>query len=729
MIISAASTVVWEPALPPPAIVALGCVLAALAISVCLRGPRLRKSRRVLLLGLRLAAIALLCLLLFQPMMEESIPQRHPRRVALVAVDASQSMREKDTQGGLPRLDAARQLLRENGLHGTSALGEVRLFSFSENARAITPDGLALLRADGETTRFHESLSTALAELRTEEHCVGLFVLSDGHDFEMTPPAHTAQIARANRAPIYTIPLGRTQTFPDISVRMASYQPSTFVKQRVKLQAAIRAASAGDRTVRVELLREGKPLADQRVNLAPDGEVPVSFEVFEDQPGQYEYEIRVTTLPGERETQNNTTFTYLNVSAAKLRVLLVEGEPHWDTAFLQRALARNQRVEMDAVVALGKDNPHVSRPAKAEGIFKLPQTPQDFTAYSMIILGRQVDRVFKDSAIDALGTAVANYGLTLVMARGQPGSHPLLAEIAPAEWLDGTSGPVRVTAPRRKGEFIPLEVLAAAPGGLDALPELPVLRQVGAPKTLTGVEAIAGQGGAPAILHRRHGTGQVLSVAVEGLWKWALNAKSEPANNIFDRFWNQLLLNLLSRSGAVPLDRAQFSVSSANLAVGEKATFTLRPARDTKLPPGLQAVIFREGQKIAETPLSAGHDEDGIQTASLVLEKQGRYIAAVEWPGEKVGCRFAAYQEEHESTDTSLNLPYLRALAEASGGTLVDPAAVPALIESLQRAAVAESTAPPLLRRHSIWDTRKVFLLLAALFGVEWFLRRRWGLT
>jgi len=733
MIIPAASTLVWEPVLPPPAIIGLGAVLALVAAMTCLRGPRLHKARRWLLFTLRMAVIALICVLLFQPMMEESIPQRHPRRVALVALDASQSMQEKDTPDSVQRIDAARSLLRKHGLTGSSALGDVRLFAFSDSARPLSTEGLAVQRADGETTRFHESLGTVFGALAPGENCVGLFVLSDGHDFEMTPPARTAQLARTSRSSIYTIPFGKTQSHPDISVRMASWQPYTFVRQRVKLQAAIRAASTGDRAVRAELLREGKPVRDQRVTLAPDGEVPVNFEVSEDAPGQYEYEIRVTSLPGERETMNNTTFTYLNVTASRLRVLLVEGEPHWDTSFLLRALARNDRVEMDSIVALGSGDPHISRPAKATGPFKIPQTSQDFSSYAMIILGRQVDRVFKENALTALAAAVADSGITLVMARGRPGDHAVFAEIAPADWLDGMTGPVRLTAPRRKGEFLPMDVLATAPGGVEALPPLPVLHQTGAPKSLAGVEAVAGdtesQSAAPAILHRRHGTGQVLSVAVEGLWKWALNAKSEPANNVFDRFWNQLLLNLLSRSGAMPSDKPQWTVSSANLTVGEKVTFTLHPAKDKDLPRGLQAVIYRDNQKVAETPLSAVSENSPDQTASLVVEKPGRYRAEVQWPGEKLDSRFAAYAEQKENTDTALNLPYLRTLAEASGGRLLDEASLPALLDSLQRSAIAESTAPPLLRRHSIWDTTKVFLLLAGLFGVEWFLRRRWGLT
>ncbi len=726
---AASSRLVWDPTLPVPAIVVIGAVLAAVACVVCLRRAGTGKVRRWLLLTLRLLVIAFICLLLLQPMREESEPRTHARRVALVAVDASLSMREPDAPDNMRRIDAAKKLLHETGLDGSSPLGETRLFAFSDTARPLTADTLAVETAAGETTRFHESLGTVLGSLVPNEHCVGMFILSDGHDFEKVPAARTARAAVAAGVPLFPIPFGSGQAFPDLSVRMAAWQPYTFVKQHVKLQAQIRSVSGGERVVRVELLREGKPAGEQRLKLPPDGEAPVNFEVSEEAPGQYEYEIRIAQLPGERDTRNNSTFTYLNVTASKLRVLLVEGEPGWDTTFLSRALGRNDRVELDTVVSLGSGPPRVSRPPGAEGAFKLPASMQDFTGYTMIILGREVDRVFKDEALKALGTAVSEGGVTLVMARGEPSRNGVFKEIAPAGWLEGVSGPVQLALPRRKGEFLPLDVLATAPGGIEALPPLPVLRQTDSPRELTGVEAVAGAGGAPAILHRRHGNGQVLSIAVEGLWKWALNAKSEPANNVFDRFWNQLLLNLLSRSGATPSDKARWTVSSANLTVGEKVTFTLHPGRGKDLPGGLQAVVYREDQRIVETPLAAASKENPEQTASLVLEKPGRYRAVVEWPGEKLESRFAAAEEQKEATDTTLDLPYLRALAEAGGGRVLNATSLREVLDTLQKTAALESAAPPLIRRSSLWDSSTVFFILAALFGIEWFLRRRWGLT
>lgn len=723
------SIIVWDPAIPPPAILLLGALLAMVAVHLIWFRTPLSKARRFLLLTLRLSVIFFVCLLLFHPQSEESIPQRHPRRVAMVAVDSSQSMLEPDARAGATRIDEAKRLILRHELHGTSSpLGEVRTFAFADHWNPITTTTLATLRADGETTNFHTSLSTIFSHVRKDEHCVGLFVLTDGHDFENVPAARTAAIARANRIPIYPIPLGKVEIYADLGVRMASYQSSTYVKQVAKLQATIRSVATSTETVRAELLRENTVLRFQQVKVNADNEATVSFDVSEENPGQYEYAIRVSALPGERNIENNQAITYLNVTASKVRVLLIEGSPHWDTAFIQRSLARNERIEMDSMIALGTNDVRISRPEGAKGEFVHPKTIQDFTAYSIVMLGKKVERILDEKTIEELVKAVEEHRLTLIMARGKPGESKLLQQIAPADWLATSTGPVDVTPSPKRSDLLPVDVLQSAPGGVENLPILPILHQVDKPKTLVTVETIAGEAGAPAMLHRRQGNGQVLAIAVEGLWKWGLNARSDHMNNVFHRFWNQLLINLLARSNAVPTNVASLTLPSANVAVGEKVIFDVQPAKGEKLPGNLQAVVYRDDQKIADVPMNIGK-ENTSATASYVIEKLGRYRAEVSLGNEKLHGRFSAYREQGERTDPAPNLPYLRSLAEATGGRVLDEISLPKTLESLALAAAAESSAPPLLKRTSLWDNYSMFLILAGLFGSEWFLRRRWGLT
>ena len=237
---------------------------------------RMSNGKRAFLLLCRLAAIALICLFLLQPMQEEITPRKHPRRVALVAVDTSESMAEKDASESIMRLDAARKLIAENGLtssDGKNELGDIRFFSFDSDARPAGND-LSTLKPEGETSLFHSSLSTVLAAASKQEHCVGLFLFSDGHDFEMTPPNRTAQIARAKGTPIFPVALGREEVSPDLSIYLVSYQPYTFVSQNVSIQAAVRLTGGGASNplpVRVELLREGKVLRDRKITPIANG--------------------------------------------------------------------------------------------------------------------------------------------------------------------------------------------------------------------------------------------------------------------------------------------------------------------------------------------------------------------------------------------------------------------------------------------------------------------------
>ena len=732
------ATIVWEPKTPPLVIVLIGLVLGFLSVYVYMgrrNKRRLPGRRRFFLMALRLLAIAGVCAILFQPMIEESVSRRISKRVALVGVDTSKSMNERDGTNQSTRLDMARRLLGESGMLVSddgvrSEIGEVRFFQFHDSATPFVSQQLPGLVASGETTRFHQSIGDMLGELRSGENGVGLFLFSDGHDFEMVSTKRTGQIAGAKQVPIYPVALGREQLVPDISVNIASYQPHTFVKQMTRIQATLRLLGSKPRQLQVGLIREGELLRDRRLLVGAGREVPVAFEVGENTPGQYEYQIRVSPLPGERELGNNSAFTFLNVSDAKIPVLIVEGSPHWDSTFLRRTLTRNARIELTTVVSMGEAGLRTFVPDGKE----VPslQTDADFRQFPLIILGNDCDSVLDEAACRNLAQAIEKGGGSLVLARGNPGKHEVFAELAPTQWVDAATGPVRVVKGRSPGQIVPLEVLSTGPGGSENLPELPIAQGTAHPKTLAAVEAVAessdDNSASPAFVHRRHGRGQVLAVTVGGTWKWSLNPNSESSNNVYDRFWNQLILNLIAQSVGSLNSRSSITMSSANILIGERVNFVLNLASDIPPPVSPRIGIYREEQLVTEVPLaqSAG---DGPFVGSMLAAKTGRYRGSLKLGNEELQCRFAVYQERRETTEVSVDLPYLRALAAASGGELLNPGDLKKTISELAGAAEAESNAPPIVTRRTLWDRAGFFYILFALLGLEWALRRRWGLT
>jgi hypothetical protein len=77
----------------------------------------------------------------------------------------------------------------------------------------------------------------------------------------------------------------------------------------------------------------------------------------------------------------------------------------------------------------------------------------------------------------------------------------------------------------------------------------------------------------PGMIHRQVGSGQVLSVGVDGLWRWGFNAKVEGTNTLFDRFWDQMILWLMAGRDFLPTQKYSMRASTANVPLGEKIYF------------------------------------------------------------------------------------------------------------------------------------------------------------
>ena len=139
---------------------------------------------------LRFLIVLVFAACLLQPIVafRRTVPEGPP---VFVLLDASQSMGLKDSAAPAGRLAEAVQWLEKNGLHGKlAARPNVHWFAFDAHARAVAPDGLAALPANGTTTRYAESLADAWEHYRQQSSADAplvpggrVLLVSDGHDF------------------------------------------------------------------------------------------------------------------------------------------------------------------------------------------------------------------------------------------------------------------------------------------------------------------------------------------------------------------------------------------------------------------------------------------------------------------------------------------------------------------------------------------------------------------
>ncbi len=730
----AGTPLVFDPILPVPFIALLALVLLGLTLAVYLKvGSRLRPWQSIFLLLLRLLGVAGLMLLLLQPSRVQVIPPPSIQPVTLLALDTSRSMKQADAEKA-SRLEAAKNLLVEAELvsrDGRSNRPELRLFQFSEDATPMT-GSLFDLSAKGATTRFHRSVLSLLNSLTSTDDAKAIILLTDGHDFELVNPTKTGFIARSRKVPIYAVPLGKKGMARDVSVRIANYQPYCYVKQKARISGLLRLVGSEYEDLQIQLLRQNKVVQTQRLNAAEEQQIPIQFEVSEPETGQFEYEIRVLPLEGEVDTNNNAAITYLNVIDQQIRVLLMEGSPYWDTTFLQRSLLRNDKISLDAIVQYARRKFRFIRKEGTAEALQVPSTAEQLNQYDVIILGRSLDQLINRQQLDLLTDFVKNRGGSLIFSRGKAFDNELAKnELEPVIWADAVNERLRLQVAREGQSLAPFRILGEQAGGADTLPELLAGQQIKEKKPLAATLAAA-QGqedGAilPAVVHRRFGQGQLLSVGVTGLWRWAFNAKIEGVNTLFDRFWDQMILWLLASQDTIPSRRFSFRTSSANILLGEKVYFRLIARNVAPNPPTVPLTLYQEDKPIGRTVFAAPLGQDAYRlTAEFLPEKVGRYRAAAAFPdGTKQESRFMVYDENLEETEVATDTVYLKKLCEASGGCLLKPNELAGLIQKIRQERVE---ATPKTKLTSVWDQAWLFYLVGLSFATDWYLRRRWGL-
>lgn len=689
---------------------------------------RLGWGQAALITGLRLLGIALLLIILLRPARREELPEEKKDLVVLAGIDTSLSMQQTDV-GNAKRIDAATRLLSESGLDDPRL--RLRLSAFDDEVRGTSLDQLTTLRAEGRDTRLHNAVTTMLQGVRKEENAAALLLITDGHDFEMTSAAKTALAARARGVSIYTVPLGASGQVRDVSLRIANFQPFCYVRQKCRISAVARFTGCENEFLTVQLLRDGKLVESKQLSTRQEAELPVEFIVSEEAAGQVEYEVRALPLYRETETANNSAITYLNVLDDKLRVLLLEGEPYWDTTFLQRSLMRNDKIDLDAVIQFAPGKLRRLRKTPGQDSLKLPATRDEFESYDLVLLGAKIGDILLKEQQAALVDAVREGGGAVVCLRGRTGLDPSAAAILePVIWedTDPVTGDLQV---QREGRSLaPFQLLNTFRTGQRVLPPLTSTLRIKERPPLAASLAVtrdsAAQVAADVFIHRPVGRGQSLALGAGDWWQWAFQSADAARDALFDRFWDQVIVWMLSSSEHVSGTQHRLRASTANLPLGQEIFLRLQ-FKNGSTPAGPPVLNIATAED-TPVPVTMTATDNPLQfEARYVPPKTGRWRAQTTLAdGSVQSARFMVFEENREATEVAADRTYLKKLAESSGGRMLEAAEVKPFIASLKDALRPGEARHRLV---SLWDRAWVLYLIISLLALDWYLRRRWGLT
>ncbi len=589
-------------------------ILAAATVWAYRRfAPGLTPWRRRLLILLRLFVIAAFAVLLTKPVINITINE--PIRQNLVLLfDTSKSMAfhdqrtrpddlkraalaaglldpAKGLKQELPAGDAAKiasasrwdllqQLAANTRLNLLPRLGQksdLTLYKFGRDATAagtLQPDApgdaltttdaahaLAALHPDQPATAVGEALREVLQETRGQP-TAGIVLVTDGGSNSGLPPAEAAQMARDANVPLFIYGVGITSP-PDLIMSEVSAPKIGFAKERVEVQAKLRAQGLAGRSVTVSLKANGKEVDAQKVDLGPtDGDHNITFRFVPDTLGELVLEASTPVLPDEIGKDNNTASTKLRVVDNKVHVLLIEQQPRWDFRYLLAYLQGDRRLDVRAVVI--NSEPDLDKLPNSPFLPGLPENKEAIFNSEVVIIGDVNPADLGDTRMKLIRDWVESAGGGIIFLAG-PKFDPVAYAGTPLESLLPVVPASGVTAEQyaeRSLQPMPLKLtplgenspyLQMAPTPQEnarvwnAFPGVRWTARVARAKPGARVLLVdpradrADQGGAlPVFAIQEYGSGTCVYIGTDETYRW----RSHVGGQYYSTFWGQIMESL-----------------------------------------------------------------------------------------------------------------------------------------------------------------------------------------
>ena len=336
---------------------------------------------------LRLAAIVIVLLLLFRPVLsfQRELVQR---RGVVMLVDQSASMGIADDTSGGTRLEQAvdrvsgwvRKLARDFDTH---------VIAFSD---APVPLGkleeISGLKPTGQATSLSRALGAA-AKMKAARDIEAVFLLSDGiHNSAGDPLAVAGKLG----VPVHTVGTGnslRDRRARDIRMTGIDVPDQMPVNNLARVKGYVDAVGFPERVVRATLEEDGRQVAERELVLDDvEGPQEVTFEFTPAVKGVHTYTVKVPSTPEEKIPQNNDRSVSSLVVDARIRLLYIEGTLRAEYgALVGRFLSKDPNIEFCSLVQT-RPNVFMHRSNIAELELKtIPESKEQIDRFNVFILG------------------------------------------------------------------------------------------------------------------------------------------------------------------------------------------------------------------------------------------------------------------------------------------------------------------------------------------------------
>lgn len=762
-------TIFLRPALPPVLIGVIAVALATLAVLAYRRAIAHTERRGLLacLFVMRVLGLLALLVVLLGPSHVPPTIEREERPKVTVLLDLSESMRAEDCEGS-SRLEAlASKWLSKPALDALSAAAEVDFRLVGDRSEAVGRGAVERLATDAATAKA-SNLIHAIGETLGGPGGAGasngerLLLLSDGRDTSGASGGPVIELARSRAVPIDTVCAGAAVLRRDLALQAAPAQEFLYAAEEGGIIARLHQTGLPLANVEIKVevngpegTRSSKHVADLRGRTSAELTLPVQHETA----GQYEYTLRVAQRPEEIDATNNVQTLFVDVSKAKARVLLLEGQPSWDMKFIAQSLRKDPRVELSQVSRLSEKRIEVIRSnataAKGETGKEVAATllsAESLANFDVFVLGKSIEKLGSPEIAAAIRDRALERGAAVVFARGRAYGRDAeafataLAPLEPVLFAGAKAAPMRnmrialgasaAALPWMRADRLGVDLVEQS----DQLAAWPVLEPVDDIKPATivlarglpaGVDRAVGaddERNPPAIASMRAGRGMALAMLGEGAWRWALVGHGRDRfEGVYERWMQGIVRWAASGGDARPGQDITLGLSAQSVKLEESVGVEV--LLDRQLEPLPDAVTLTKPDGTTERlPITATPRNPLRLSTSFRPASVGVHTVTLESPGsapERQQRCVSAFDPSVERVNPSADPLFMQTLAERTGGTafgLDEAARYPEHVRKRRFATIPSQEAT------WVWNRFPILLMLCLWFGVEWILRRRAGL-
>lgn len=732
--------------------------LLALVLSF---GPyrNISKSRRLILLSLRVSIIVILLITMLRPGSIVSETQTHPANI-IILTDETQSMLQPSSVAEVSRWEHQSRVWKDtaNFLKANRLVVEPKWFGYSDHISTQRWDWELETPEPQKPTGEYTDLGAAIFEAVTSEpgqqvHAVVL--MGDGRQTEYRSEVDIRQAInelRRRGVPLIGVPFGRegdVYQSKDVAIEQLPQQFRVFSGNDVTIDAIARLRGVLGSPVQVQLKltpQNGDPQILQTIEVTAteaDDIQPVQFTMTAAQPGVYMLEVEAESADGEIMLANNRQIAYLTVLEGGLRVLYLYGNRLGEQLEMRRSLASSPDIELSEAYIRHLSNRDWPDPR------------------SNILANQEFDvLLIEDVHADAIGQqnlqAVADAvedGKGLMMLGGYysfgPGAYreSPLAAVLPIEMEVFERQEVGAELPIRKVFHLDREVgmkpaithPLTTIGNTDKIwQQLPSLRGA---NLFQGVKP-AGQiilnsdRDEPLMVTTQYGLGRVVAFAGDSTWQWARNGYGDTLR----RFWRQNILWLARRENLQQRD-VWLKLEQRRFVPGSEISFEMGVdviGSDALAPESLRwevTLLSADGEKAVSVSR-----REGVWYGKMDdLETPGEYklVAEVLRDNTSLGQAQVSFQivdnqpERHNPLADFQQFSRLSEMTAEQGGEVVTPEELPEALQKIIDKASQEQVEVQISWQLGATTSSAWFLLtlISLLFTSDWVLRKKWGLV